>query len=179
MSETGTSTVSIEIKEIFDKQRLADLKTMLSRRRCLNTTNNVLVYLYHLVQSAGILTSSVAAGYNNQMLIWVGISLNIFASLIHVYEKTNNSIMRKLMNDIKSIKEGNYIAEGELIDIDKQDNVDLQSQYLKARVADPTFHSHFDQPNPAYRGEISPPISLLKRNVLNSMGKPKTDETKT
>ena len=42
--------------------------------------------------------------------------LNLFATLINVYEKTNNSILQKLMDDIKLIKNGKYIDEGQLID---------------------------------------------------------------
>jgi len=146
-----SNSVAIEIKEIFETQKLDDLKSMMSRRRCLNTTNNVLIYLYHLVQSAGILTSSVAAGFNNQTLIWVGISLNIFASLIHVYEKTNNSIMRRLLHDIKSIKDGNYVAESELIDVDKHDSVESPRYIPKFRsVERPTFRPgpRAEEPNP-------------------------------
>jgi len=145
------NSVAIEIKEIFETQKLDDLKSMMARRRCLNTTNNVLIYLYHLVQSAGILTSSVAAGFNNQTLIWVGISLNIFASLIHVYEKTNNSIMRRLLYDIKSIKDGNYVAESELVDVDKHDSVESPRYNPKFRsVERPTFR-------PGHRAEETNP----------------------
>jgi len=68
------------------------------------------------VQSLGILTTSYAAGNNDTTLIWVGISLNFVATLISIYEKTNSSILKKLMADIKLIKEGNYVDEGELID---------------------------------------------------------------
>jgi len=70
------------------------------------------------VQSLGILTTSYAAGNNNATLIWIGISLNFVATLISIYEKTNSSILKKLMADIKLIKEGNYVDEGELIDVE-------------------------------------------------------------
>ena len=56
------------------------------------------------MQSLGILTTSIAIGSNNNELVWVGIGLNIFATLINIYEKTNNSISSKLLNDIKLIK---------------------------------------------------------------------------
>ena len=111
-----------EIKKIFDDNTLTDLKRFIKKRECLNATNSYLIYLFHFIQSAGILTSSIATGRNNINLIWVGISLNILASLINVYEKTNNSILKKTMNDIKLIKDGNYIDECEIIETEKKDN---------------------------------------------------------
>ena len=110
------SSIAIQIKDIFDKNTLTDLKRFLGKRQCLNNTNAYLMYLFHLVQSAGILTTSIAVGYNNQFLIWAGVALNVTASLIHVYEKMNNSIMKKLMHDIKAIKDGVYIDEESVID---------------------------------------------------------------
>ncbi len=110
--------VFLEINEIFDNNMLNDLKRFLSRRQNLNTTNSYLIYLFHLVQSAGILVSSIAASTQNQTFIWVGISLNVAATLINVYEKTNNSMLKKLMIDIKAIKNHTYVDEGELVDVD-------------------------------------------------------------
>jgi len=110
--------VSLEIQSILDNNELDDLKRFLSKRRCLNASNSYLIYLFNFVQSLGILTTSYAAGNNNATLIWVGISLNFVATLISIYEKTNSSILKKLMADIKLIKEGNYVDEGELIDLE-------------------------------------------------------------
>ena len=114
--------IAIEIQNIFQQNELEDLKKFLNKRQCLNTTNTYLIYLFHFVQSAGILTTSIATSKNDENLIWIGVALNILATLIHVYEKTNNSIMKKLMNDIKAIKDGNYVDEGELVDLDKKDD---------------------------------------------------------
>jgi len=119
--------ISLEIKEIFDNNTLSDLKRFLHKRERLNRANSYLIYLFYLVQSAGILTTSVAAGNNDIYLLWSGIGLNVFASLIHVYEKLNNSIMKKVMNDIKSIKNGTYVDEGEMIDPDEKSTHDNKS----------------------------------------------------
>jgi hypothetical protein len=108
--------IAAEIKDIFDQNQLTDLKRFLKKRHTLNSCNAKLVYLFHLIQSAGILTTTIAAGYNQRYLIWVGVGLNILASLIDVYEKTNNNILKKLLADINKIKEGNYIDESPLID---------------------------------------------------------------
>ena len=112
----NTNKFALEIKDIFENNILNDLKRFIRQRQCLNTTNSYLIYLFHLVQSAGILTSAIAAGNGNFEIVWVGVGLNLFATLINVYEKTNNSILQKLMDDIKLIKNGKYIDEGQLID---------------------------------------------------------------
>jgi len=119
--------VAIEIKNIFDNNVLADLKKFLIKRQCLNTTNHYLMYLFHLIQSAGILTTSFAAGSGNERLVWTGIGLNVLASLINIYEKMNNSVMKKLLHDIKSIKDGTYVDEGAFIDVEQKSEADNKS----------------------------------------------------
>jgi hypothetical protein len=122
--------IALEIQTIFDNNKINDLHRFLSKRQCLNTTNSYLIYLFHLVQASGILTTSIAAGTNNTQLVWIGVGLNIFATLINVYEKTNNSISSKLLSDIKLIKDNHYVDEGEFIDTGSQN-----SQPKKSRVS--------------------------------------------
>ena len=52
-------------------------------------------------------------------MVLIGVGLNFLASLITIYEKTNNSILKKLIIDIKTIKDGNYVDEGALIDVNE------------------------------------------------------------
>lgn len=110
--------ISLEIKEIFDKNTLDDLNLFLNKRKCLNKTNSYLIYSFYLVQSAGILTTSIATGSNNINMIWLGVGLNLLATLINTYEKINNSILKKLLNEIREIKNGDYVDEKEFIDIE-------------------------------------------------------------
>ena len=120
---SNNNDISLKIKNIFDNNKLDDLKRFLKKRKCLNTTNSFLVYLFHIVQSIGILLTSYATGNNNTNLIWIGVSLNFLATLIHVFEQTNNSFLKKLMIDIKSIKDNNYIDEGELVETENNKNI--------------------------------------------------------
>jgi hypothetical protein len=120
---SNNNDISLKIKNIFDNNKLDDLKRFLKKRKCLNTTNSFLVYLFHIVQSVGILLTSYATGNNNTNLIWIGVSLNFLATLIHVFEQTNNSFLKKLMADIKSIKDNNYIDEGELVETENNKNI--------------------------------------------------------
>ncbi len=107
---------ALEISSIMQQNKLSDLKRFLQQRQCLNFINTVLVYLFHLVQSSGILLSSYAAGTNNAKWAWVGITLNVAATLIHSYEKTNNSILDKLLVSVKQIHDGTYVDEGVMVD---------------------------------------------------------------
>lgn len=109
-------TTDDTIIDILKQNRVQDLNRFLQRRQCLNCANTGLVYLFHLVQSAGILLSSYAAGTNNTTWAWAGITLNVAATLIHSYEKTNNAILIKLMTDIDRIRDGTYVDEDILVD---------------------------------------------------------------
>ena len=125
--------ITLEIQTIFDNNKINDLNRFLEKRQCLNTTNKYLIYLFHLVQASGILTTSIAAGTSNTELVWIGVGLNIFATLINVYEKTNNSISAKLLSDIKLIRDNHYVDEGEFIDTGNQNN--QNSQPRKSRLS--------------------------------------------
>ncbi len=109
-----------EIDKIIDNNKVNDLKRFLGRRKCLNESNIYLIYIFHLIQSIGIVLTSYATGTNNNRLAWIGISLNMSATLINIYEKTNNTLLKKLLTEIKSIKDGSYVDEGILIDTEKE-----------------------------------------------------------
>ena len=113
MNVSATS-VSNEIQSILEKNKLEDLKEFINRRKCLNGCNLALIYLFHIVQSAGILTTTVAAGYNFKEIIWVGVGLNILASIINAFEKTNSSISKGLLKDINAIRDGTYVDESNI-----------------------------------------------------------------
>ena len=109
-----------QIDGVFEANRLEDLQSNLSKRHCLNQCNMYLNYTFHLVQAAGILTTTIAAGYDERFLIWVGVGMNLLASLINVYEKTNSEMMKRLMKDLIAIRNNTYLDEGEIIDHPQQ-----------------------------------------------------------
>jgi len=111
--------VDEEIQKIFNQNRLADLKKFLNRRQHLNKSNMIFEYAFHIVQTSGILITTVAAGYNAKFLVWVGAGISALASLIKVFESSNNVMLKKLLNDIKLIREGTYVDEGLLVEEDK------------------------------------------------------------
>ena len=69
-----------KIYDIFESNKVKDLQKFLSKRSCLNNCNIVLIYLFHIIQSIGILTTTIATGYEVREYIWIGIGLNILAS---------------------------------------------------------------------------------------------------
>lgn len=137
--------ISNDIKRIFEENEMNDLKRFLTKRACLNTANSYLIYLFHFIQSAGILITSYGTGNNNQIFLWIGISLNFLATLIHVFEQKNNSLLKKLMHDINLIKNENYVDEGEFIDTE-------------------TIHSHPSQKNQTI--SLPPKLNSLTPNQM-------------
>lgn len=115
----NSKEIAIEIQKIFDNNQLTDLKRFMSKRQCLNYSNTVLIYIFHVVQTCGILVTTIAAGYNMKELVWVGAGINSLASLIKIFESTNNGMLKKLMNDIKSIRAGTYVDEGAIVEDEK------------------------------------------------------------
>ena len=120
--------ISIEIQNILNNNELEDLKRFLKKRHQLNLANQCMMYLFHFLQSAGILTTTIAAGSKNTELIWFGVGLNVLASLINIYEKNNNALLKKMMAEIQAIREGNYVDEGALIDTDKRSDDDQKDK---------------------------------------------------
>ena len=58
------NNIPTKIQSIFDKNVVSDLQRFIKKRQCLNETNMVFIYLFHIVQTAGILTTTIAAGNN-------------------------------------------------------------------------------------------------------------------
>jgi len=103
-----------QIKLILETNKIEDLKMFLSNRHRLNKCNIMMNYMFHIIQTAGILTTTIAVGYDIKILVWVGVGLNCAASLINIFEKTNITIIKKYMQDIQNIKNNNYIDESEI-----------------------------------------------------------------
>ena len=122
------ASIHTQIKHIFDNNVINDLQRFMKKRQCLNETNMVLIYLFHIVQTAGILTTTIAAGNNARTYIWLGIGLNLLASLINIFEQTNNGISKKLMKDIQLIKDGKYLDDGIVAEIEEKNPIQKQPE---------------------------------------------------
>jgi hypothetical protein len=78
-----------------------------------------LTYLFHFLQAGGMITTAISASYNYKEVLWIGIGLNAASSLISIYEKINQNISDKLLENIKSIKTGDYLDESAQIKTDE------------------------------------------------------------
>jgi len=104
------------IDETFYYNSYTELRKFIQKRENLIGYNKVMVYLFHLCQSLGVIINALSASSNNQNYIWLGIMLNALATLISLWEKTNTLIIKKLMDDIKLIRDGDYVDEGSLVE---------------------------------------------------------------
>ena len=118
MSSNSNSKIELdpEIALLFKQNEKNDLVRILASRACLNRFNISLIYLFHILQSAGIFVTTLATGYNNIQLIWIGIGLNVLASLVNILEKTNTNISQQFLQDINNIKQNLYVDEGSIVD---------------------------------------------------------------
>jgi hypothetical protein len=113
---------ALEIQSIFDGNTLRDLKRSIKKRENLNIANGYLIYLFHFIQTSGVFMSSYGTSEKKSNYIWLGITLNMTATLINVYERTNAGIMKKLLIDIEMIKNGKYLDEIVTVDIENDNN---------------------------------------------------------
>jgi hypothetical protein len=152
----------------LNNNKIEDLKKFLEKRNCLNNTNQILNYLFHVIQSAGVLTTTIAAGYNIKELVWVGVGMNILASLINIFEKTNDSISKRMFKNIQAIKNGTYIDEGMLIDADSKPGDD--KPYFEATASEKTTSSE----KKSERVERIEKVEKMKRDIEKNQS-PTTD----
>jgi hypothetical protein len=122
--EKQSHDISNQIRYILENNEIDELKEFIRKHKCLNGFNVFLMYVFHIVQSAGILVTTVATGYNQPQYIWLGVALNVFASLLNVFEKNNNTMLNKFSKDIKAIKEGTFLTETPLVEDEKKDKED-------------------------------------------------------
>ena len=108
------STTKDKIIKILNDNMINDLDKMLERRDHLNKANIALIYLFYVFQYSGILTTTIATKYNTVEVIYIGVGLNLLASLIHASININKSISERLMKDIILIKTGKYVDESNI-----------------------------------------------------------------
>ena len=103
-----------KITKLFNDNMIHDLDKMLVMRENFNKANIALIYFFHVFQYSGILTTAIATKYYTVEIIYIGVSLNLFASLIHASININKSISDRLMKDIILIKTGKYVDESNI-----------------------------------------------------------------
>ena len=107
-----------EITKIINQNKIDDLRRFIAKRGCLNMSNQYLNYLFYLLQSIGVFSTSLGT-YQNEYLVWSGVGCNSIASFVYIVINSNSKINNTLFSNIKSIKNGTYIDEAGL-DFDKK-----------------------------------------------------------
>ena len=120
MTSRGITENGKSIDSILQKNAVNDLNKFIKKRDCLNTCNLWFIYLFHFLQTCGMITTSLSASYEFKGLVWVGIAFNAAASLVSIYEKTNQAVSDQLLENIKVIKAGEYIDEPHFEGVDKK-----------------------------------------------------------
>ena len=107
---TDEATI-IKINNIINKNKVDDLLRFMSKRQNINATNQWLGYLFYVIQTISVFSTSLGQAYVNPYLSWTGIGLTSIGTLIHAIINSNNKINSSLMANIKAIKSGNYVDE--------------------------------------------------------------------
>jgi hypothetical protein len=127
---------SDKIAEIFETNKINDLKRFIEKREQFNQYNIYIRYFYYVIHYSSILSTTFAVGYVGGIncddpaiqvvkeLIWGGICLNMVSTVLTSFEQMNKNISKKMMRDILNIKNGNYVDEGDLGELShkKSDN---------------------------------------------------------
>jgi hypothetical protein len=109
-----------KIDFILRENSIQDLTKFIEKRAYLNNCNSYFAYIFHFLQTCGMITTALSASSDFKELIWIGIGFNAAATLLSIYEKTNQNLSEKMLDDIKKIKAGIYIDES-TVTISKQD----------------------------------------------------------
>jgi len=107
---TDEATI-IKINNIINKNKVDDLLRFMSKRQNINCSNQWLGYLFYLIQTISVFSTSLGQAYVNPYLSWSGIGLTSIGTLIHAIINSNNKINSSLMANIKAIKSGSYVDE--------------------------------------------------------------------
>lgn len=119
MEDCDDETTINTIRNMFNKNKIDDLKKFMNKRSCINWSNQYLTYLFYFFQTAGVFSTSIGNAYKYDIMIWSGVGLNSLASFIYIVINSNSKINNTLLQNIKSIKQNNYIDEGG-IEFDKK-----------------------------------------------------------
>ena len=114
---------ALKINNMINKNKVEDLKRFMNKRQNLNISNQWFGYLFYLFQTASVFSTSLGQSYTNPYLIWTGIGLTSFGTLIHAIINSNTKINNNLMKNIKDIKGGSYIDESNIDGLDEKKSI--------------------------------------------------------
>ena len=102
---------AIKINNLINKNKIDDLMRFINKRQNINCSNQLFGYLFYIIQTISVFSTSLGQYNSNVYLIWSGIGLTSVGTLIHAIINSNNKINTSLMTNIKAIHKGDYIDE--------------------------------------------------------------------
>ena len=118
---------ALKINNMINQNKVEDLKRFISKRQNLNVSNQWFGYLFYILQTASVFSTSLGQSYGNPYLIWSGIGLTSIGTLIHAIINSNTKIKNNLMKNIKEIKGGSYIDELNIDGLDEKKSIHSNS----------------------------------------------------
>ena len=114
---------ALKINNMINKNKVEDLRRFINKRQNLNISNQWFGYLFYLLQTASVFSTSLGQSYTNPYLVWTGIGLTSFGTLIHAIINSNTKINNNLMKNIKEIKGGTYVDESNIDGLDEKKSI--------------------------------------------------------
>lgn len=130
---------AIKINNIINQNKVDDLLRFVKKRENINCSNQMLGYLFYIVQTISVFATSLGQYNENVYLIWSGIGLTSVGTLIHAIINSNNKINSSLMGNIKAIHSGNYIDEVAIDGLEEKKGITPVIATAPTRFADTRF----------------------------------------
>jgi hypothetical protein len=103
------------VNELLEANALKDTKRILSWRSCLNRLNVVVAYQSTLFHTAATFLTAFGQWMHSSTITWIGIGANTFGVLLDVYKHMNEAMLKTLLEDLKKIRDGDYLDEENLL----------------------------------------------------------------
>ena len=113
----------LTINNMINKNKIEDLKRFINKRQNINVSNQWFGYLFYILQTVSVFSTSLGESYSNPYLIWSGIGLTSVGTLVHAIINSNTKINNNLMKNIKDIKQGYYIDESNIDGLDEKKSI--------------------------------------------------------
>jgi hypothetical protein len=103
------------VNDLLEANSIQDAKRILSWRTFINRWNIVIAYSSILFHTLSSFLTAFGSWMNNSTIVWIGIGANSFGILLNLYKETNGALLKTLLDDLKKIRDGDYLDEEDLL----------------------------------------------------------------
>ena len=100
---------AIKINNIINKNKIDDLMRFINKRQNINCSNQLFGYLFYIIQTISVFSTSLGQYNSNVYLIWSGIGLTSVGTLIHAIINSNNNLLTIILPRINTKLACTYI----------------------------------------------------------------------